>query len=467
MRDNLKMLGARGVPFCLYPQKELAMTIQLSDHFTYSRLVRFTLPSIAMMIFTSIYGVVDGIFVSNFAGKTAFAAINLIIPYLMVFGTLGFMVGTGGTALVSMTLGMGDRKKANEIFSLLTYTALIGGIALTILSMVFMRPAARLLGAEGQMLEDAVTYGYIVQSVLTAYILQYAFQSFCIAAEKPNLALNMTLVSGCTNIVLDALFVGAFRWGLIGAAVATALAQTAGAVIPIVYFARKNPSLLKLGKCRFDGRALLRTATNGSSELMSNLSMSLVSMLYNIQLMAYAGEDGIAAYGVIMYVNFIFIAVFIGLSIGAAPIIGFNHGAQNHTELRNVLKKCLTLLLGFALVLTLAAELLARPLAGIFVGYDETLHELTTRGFRIYILSFLLCGFNIFGSSFFTALNNGLISALISFLRTLVFQIGAVLVLPLIFKLDGIWWSVVAAELGSLMLTLWFMARYRHRYHYA
>jgi Na+-driven multidrug efflux pump len=330
-----------------------------------------------------------------------------------------------------------------------------------------MRPAARLLGAEGQMLEDAVTYGYIVQSVLTAYILQYAFQSFCIAAEKPNLALNMTLVSGCTNIVLDALFVGAFRWGLIGAAVATALAQTAGAVIPIVYFARKNPSLLKLGKCRFDGRALLRTATNGSSELMSNLSMSLVSMLYNIQLMAYAGEDGIAAYGVIMYVNFIFIAVFIGLSIGAAPIIGFNHGAQNHAELRNVLKKCLTLLLGFALVLTLAAELLARPLAGIFVGYDETLHELTTRGFRIYILSFLLCGFNIFGSSFFTALNNGLISALISFLRTLVFQIGAVLVLPLIFKLDGIWWSVVAAELGSLMLTLWFMARYRHRYHYA
>ena len=315
------------------------MTIQLSDHFTYSRLVRFTLPSIAMMIFTSIYGVVDGIFVSNFAGKTAFAAINLIIPYLMVFGTLGFMVGTGGTALVSMTLGMGDRKKANELFSLLTYTALIGGIALTILSIIFMRPAARLLGAEGQMLEDAVTYGYIVQSVLTAYILQYAFQSFCIAAEKPNLALNMTLVSGCTNIVLDALFVGAFRWGLIGAAVATALAQTAGAIIPIVYFARRNSSLLKLGKCRFDGRALLRTATNGSSELMSNLSMSLVSMLYNIQLMAYAGEDGIAAYGVIMYVNFIFIAVFIGLSIGAAPIIGFNHGAQNHAELKNVLKK--------------------------------------------------------------------------------------------------------------------------------
>ena len=443
------------------------MTIQLSDHFTYSRLLRFTLPSIAMMIFTSIYGVVDGIFVSNFAGKTPFAAINLIMPYLMVFGTLGFMIGTGGTALVSMTLGMGDKKRANELFSLLTYTAILGGLALTVISMVFLRPAAIMLGAEGQMLEDAVTYGYIVQSVLTAYILQYAFQSFCIAAEKPNLSLGMTVAAGCINIVLDALFVGLFRWGLIGAAVATAIAQTVGAVIPIVYFLRPNKSLLRLGKCRFDGKALLRTATNGSSELMSNLSMSLVSMLYNLQLMAYAGEDGIAAYGVIMYVNFIFIAVFVGLSIGSAPIIGFNHGAENHAELKNVLKKCLTLMAVFSVVLTGAAELVSRPLAGVFVSYDPQLHDMTTRGFRIYILSFLLCGFNIFGSSFFTALNNGLISALISFLRTLVFQIAAVMILPMLFELDGIWWSVVAAEVGSLALTAFFMFKYRKRYHYA
>lgn len=443
------------------------MTIQLSDHFTYARLLRFTLPSIAMMIFTSIYGVVDGIFVSNFAGKTAFAAVNLIIPYLMVFSTLGFMVGTGGTALVSMTLGMGDRKKANELFSLLTYTALIGGALLTVLSIAFMRPAARLLGGEGQMLEDAVLYGCIVQAVLPAYILQYAFQSFCIAAEKPGLALTMTVVSGCTNIVLDALFVGVFHWGLVGAAVATAIAQVAGALIPLVYFIRPNSSLLRLGRCSFDGKALLRTATNGSSELMSNLSMSLVSMLYNIQLMSYAGEDGIAAYGVIMYINFIFIAVFIGISIGSAPIVGFNHGAENHAELRNVLKKCLVLIGSLAVVLAMAALAAAGPLAGIFVGYDPQLHGLTVRGFRIYILSFLLCGFNIFGSSFFTALNNGLISALISFLRTLVFQIGTVLLLPMLFGLDGIWWSVVAAELGSLALTAFFMVKYRKRYHYA
>lgn len=443
------------------------MNIQLSDHFTYGRLLRFTLPSIVMMIFTSIYGVVDGIFVSNFAGKTAFAAINLIMPYLMVFGTLGFMVGTGGTALISMTLGLGDKKKANELFSMLTIVCLIGGLVLTILSILFMRPAAKLLGAEGQMLEDCVTYGNIVQIALTAYIIQYAFQSFCITAEKPNLSLGMTVAAGVCNIVLDALFVGMFRWGLIGAAVATAIAHFLGAVIPLIYFARENKSLLRFTKCRFDANALLRTCTNGSSELMSNLSMSLVSMLYNLQLMQYAGEDGIAAYGVIMYVNFIFIAVFIGFSIGSAPIIGFNHGADNRAELKGIFKKSLIILTAFSVAMTVIAEVLAAPLSGIFVGYDAALAEMTTRGFRIYILSFLLCGFNIFGSSMFTALNNGLVSAVISFVRTMVCQIAAVLLLPPVLGLDGIWLSIVAAELAALALTAFCFVKFRSRYHYA
>ena len=441
--------------------------IQLSDHFTYGRLLRFTLPSIVMMIFTSIYGVVDGIFVSNFAGKTAFAAINLIMPYLMVFGTLGFMMGTGGTALVSMTLGAGDKKKANEIFSLLVYVCIIGGILLTILSIALMRPAAIILGATGQMLEDCVTYGIIVQLALTAYILQYAFQSFCITAEKPNLSLGMTVASGVCNIVLDALFVGMFRWGLVGAAVATAFSQILGGIIPIVYFLRPNDSLLRLGKCKFDGNALLRTCTNGSSELMSNLSMSLVSMLYNFQLITYAGEDGIAAYGVIMYVNFIFIAIYIGFSIGSAPIVGYNHGAQNHGELKGLLRRSLVILTGFSGILTGAAVLLAEPLSAIFVSYDPALFAMTVRAFRIYSLSFLLCGFNIYGSSFFTALNNGLISAIISFLRTLVCQCAAVLLLPLVFGLDGIWWSVLAAEGIALALTLYFLVKNRKKYHYA
>ena len=442
------------------------MKIQLSDHFTYGRLLRFTLPSIVMMVFTSIYGVVDGIFVSNFAGKVSFAALNLIMPYLMAFGVLGFMVGTGGTALISMTLGMGDRKKANELFSMLTLVSILGGVLLTVLSIAFMRPAAMLLGATGQMLEDCVTYGSIVQLALTSYILQYAFQSFCITAEKPNLSLAMMLTAGFCNIGLDALFVAVFRWGLAGAAWATALAQIIGAVVPLVYFSRENSSLLRLGKFRMDWKSLLRTATNGSSELMSNLSMSLVGMLYNIQLLAWAGENGIAAYGVIMYVNFFFIAVFIGFVIGTAPIIGFNHGADNRPELQGVVKKSLVILTVFSLLMASAGVLLSGPLSRIFVGYDQALMDMTIRGFRIYSLSFLLSGFNLFGSSLFTALNNGLISAVISFVRTLICQIAAVLILPLLFGLDGIWFSIVAAELVALILTICFVIKYRSRYHY-
>ena len=442
------------------------MKIQLSDHFSYGRLLRFTLPSIAMMIFTSIYGVVDGIFVSNYAGKTAFAALNLIMPYLMATSVIGFMIGTGGTALISMTLGMGDKKRANELFSLLTYVSIAGGIILTVLSVIFMRPAAILLGATGQMLEDCVIYGNITQIALTAYVLQFAFQSFCITAEKPNLSLAMMVTAGVCNILLDALFVVVFHWGLVGAAVATAAAQIIGAMIPLVYFMRPNDSLLQLGKCHMDARALLQTCTNGSSELMSNLSMSLVSMLYNSQLIKYAGENGIAAYGVIMYVNFVFIAVFIGFVIGSAPIIGYNYGADNRMELKNLFRKSLVIIGFFAAAMVGAAFLLAEPLAEIFVGYDPGLMEMTIRGFWIYSLSFLLCGFNIFGSSLFTALNNGLISAVISFVRTLVCQIAAVMLLPLIFGLDGIWWAIVISEGVALVLTVFCFLKFKDRYHY-
>lgn len=440
--------------------------IQLSDHFNYRRLLRFTFPSVVMMIFTSIYGVVDGIFVSNFAGKTPFAAINLIMPYLMILGTIGFMIGSGGTALVSMTMGAGDKKKANEIFSLLTYTCLISGGVLAILGLLFLNQAAVLLGAEGVMLDDCVRYGRIILLALPFFIVQNAFQSFCIAAEKPNLGLGITVAAGLTNIVLDALFVGLFRWGIIGAAVATALSQTVGAAISLIYFVRPNTSLLRLGKTRFDGHALLRTCVNGSSELMSNLSMSLVSMLFNFQLMRFAGEDGVAAYGVIMYVNFIFLAIFFGYSIGSAPIIGFHYGADNQDELKNLLRRSLILISIFAVTMTASAILLARPLSAIFVSYDENLMNMTVRAFLIYSLSFLVCGFNIFGSSFFTALNNGLISAVISFFRTLVFQSVTVLILPEFLGLDGIWWSIVAGEAGALVLTVICLIRNAKRYHY-
>lgn len=420
-----------------------------------------------MMIFTSIYGVVDGIFVSNFAGKTALAAINLIWPYVMVIGTVGFMMGTGGTALISKTLGMGDKQKANEIFSMLTAVCIVAGVVLSVLAIIFMEPVARLLGAEGDMLHGCVVYGSILMTACPAYIIQFAFQSFCVTAEKANLSLTMTVVSGICNIAMDALFIAVFRWGLVGAAVATAAAQYIGAVIPIVYFLRPNKSLLRLGRFKFDRKALLRTCTNGSSEMVNNLSMSLVSMLYNWQLMAYAGEDGIAAYGVIMYVNLIFLSIFIGYSIGTAPLIGFNHGAQNHKELKNVTVKSMVILTASSVAMVIFALLMAKPLASVFVSYDPGLMEMTVRGFAIYSLSFLLCGFNIFASSMFTALNNGLISALLSFVRTLLFQVAAVMLLPLIWGLDGIWFSVAAAELAALVLTAVLFIAFRKRYHYA
>lgn len=442
------------------------MKIQLSDHFSYGKLLRFTMPSIIMMVFTSIYGIVDGLFVSNFVGKAAFSAINLILPYIMMFGTLGIMVGTGGAALVSMTLGTGDRVGANRIFSQLVYFSLICGVAMSVVGIALLRPVSIWMGAEGEMIDLCVRYGRFTLPAMAAFILQNAFQSFCVAAEKPNLGLVLTVAAGLTNIVMDALFVGVLGWGLVGAAVATSLSQCVGGLVPLVYFARENSSLLRLTQAKIERRVLLRTCTNGSSELMSNLSLSIVNMLYNLQLMKYAGEDGVAAYGVIMYVNFIFIAVFLGYSIGAAPVVGYHHGAENHQELRGVYRKSLVIIGVMALTLTLLAELLARPLSLIFVSYDASLLEMTVKAFQIYALSFLVSGISIFGSSFFTALNNGLISASISFLRTLFFQTVAVLVLPLVFDLEGIWYSILVAELISAALTVLCFGLFRKKYHY-
>lgn len=442
------------------------MSIQLSDHFTYKKLLRFTLPSILMMIFTSIYGVVDGLFVSNFVGKTSFAAVNFIMPVLMLPGAVGFMFGTGGCALVSKTMGEGDRERANRLFSMLVAISTACGIVIAIAGYLLLPTAARLLGAEGQLLDDCILYGRIILIALPAFMLQMEFQSFFIAAEKPNLGLTVTVVSGVANMVLDALLVGVFPLGLVGAAVATAISQAIGGIVPLLYFFRPNTSLLRLTTFGMDWHALLKTCTNGSSELMSNISMSLVGILYNAQLIRYAGEDGVAAYGVLMYVCMIFIGAFIGYSIGTAPVIGFHFGAQNHKELKSLLKKSLLLILICSATMLLLGEVLAKPLSLLFAGYDEALYNLTVRGFYIFSFSFLFSGIAIFGSSFFTALNNGLVSAIISFLRTLVFQIAAVLLLPLIWQTDGIWISIVVAELMATAVTFAFLIGMRRKYQY-
>ena len=442
------------------------MKIQLSDHFTYSKLLRYTLPSIVMMVFTSIYGVVDGFFVSNYVGKTPFTAVNFIYPVLMIMGCAGFMFGTGGGALIAKTMGEGEREKANRIFSLIVYTSAACGAALAVLGVLFIRPAAAALGAQGRLLEDSVTYARIILLAVPAFVLQFEFQCLFATAEKPTLGLCVTVAAGVTNMVLDALFVAVFRWGLEGAAAATALSQCVGGIVPLVYFARPNSSLLRLGRTRFDGKTLTKTCVNGSSELMSNISASVVSMLYNAQLLRYAGEDGVAAYGVLMYVSLMFQAVFIGYSVGTAPVIGYHYGAQNHGELRSLRRKSTAVIAVFAAAMFAAAQLLARPLSQLFVGYDPDLLELTAQAFFIFSFSFLFSGFAVFGSSFFTALNNGLVSAAISFLRTLVFQVSAVLIFPLIWEVDGIWLSIVAAEAMAVAVTAAFLWGLRKKYQY-
>lgn len=442
------------------------MKIKLSDHFTYSKLLRFVFPSIIMMVFTSIYGVVDGLFVSNFAGKTAFASINLVMPFVMILGGIGFMIGTGGTALVSKVLGEGKKEKANKIFTMMIIFTLLLGALLSVIGVISMPWVAKFLGATEEMMADCVIYGRIVTGFTVAFMLQNVFQSFLIAAEKPKLGLLATVLAGITNMALDAIFIIVFKWGVAGAAIATGLSQCVGGIFPLIYFLRKNSSLLRLTKTKLEIKPILNACGNGSSELMSNISSSVVSMIYNFQLMKYVGEDGVSAYGVLMYVQFIFVAIYIGYAIGCAPITGYHFGARNHNELKNMLRKSSFLSAVSGVVLTILAIALSSPLAKLFVGYDKELYELTRHAFRLFAYSFLLAGFNIFTSSFFTALNNGAVSAAISFMRTLIFQTSSVLILPIFLGVDGIWWAITVAEIFAFILSLIFLFAKRKKYNY-
>lgn len=440
--------------------------IQLSDHFGYKKLIRFTVPSIFMMLVTSIYGVVDGFFISNLVGKTPFAAVNFIMPFLMVVGTLGFMFGAGGSALIAKTMGEGNEEKAQKIFSLITCVTIASGVLISVLSIMFLRPIASFLGAEGAMLDDAVAYGRIILVALPFLMIQYAFTSFAVTAEKPQFGLYNTIIAGVTNLIGDVLFLVVLKWGVTGAALATAIGQIVGGIVPLIYFARKNTSRLRLVKFNWDGKSLFKACTNGSSELMSNISMSIVGMLYNAQLLKYAGESGIAAYGTIMYVNFIFIAIFIGYSVGVGPVISYHFGAKNQNELKGLLKKSFIMVISLSVTMFVVAKFLSAPLAKIYVGYDAELFKMTVHAFEIYSFSFLFAGVAIFGSAFFTALNNGFTSALISFLRTLVFEVAAVMLLPLVCELDGIWMSIIVAEFMAVVVTLILLIANRKKYQY-
>ena len=440
--------------------------IQLSDHFTYQRLLRFTFPSIVMMVFTSLYGVVDGIFVSNYAGKTAFAAINLIWPMVMILGSVGFMFGTGGSALVAKILGEGNQKYANRVFSAIVYTSSFLGILISVLGLIFIRPIVSMLGASGQLAEDTAMYGSVLFSAVVTFMLQNEFQSLLVVAEKPNMGLWVTVAAGLTNIVLDFVLIGLLGWGLLGAALATAFSQVVGCIIPLCYFIFNKKGVLRLGKPGWYPKELLKSCANGASEMLSNISLSLVNILYNIQFFKIAGENGLSAYGVMMYINFVFISAFLGYSMGIAPVISYHYGAKNTDELKNLLRKSTKVLAVCSVAMFGLSELLSKPFSAMFVGFDETLYQMTCRGFMIYSVSFLLSGFNIFSSAFFTALNNGFFSAMLSFFRTLVFPVITVWIFPVLFGLDGLWGAVIGAEMLALLLSTWFLFKNRKHYQY-
>lgn len=448
------------------------MKIQLSEHFTYKKLIKFTLPTIAMMIFSSIYGIVDGLFVSNCVGSDAFAAVNLIMPILMILGAIGFMFGTGGSALVAKTLGEGDNKKANEYFSMLMYLLIIIGVILSISGIFVIEPISKWLGAEGETLDACITYGTVLVLGLIPFMLQNCFQSFLVVAEKPGMGLVISLAAGVTNMVLDFVLIYLLQalnivsLGVFGAALATVISQIVGGIIPLIYFSKNNSSLLRLTKTKFKLRPIIKACTNGSSEMLTNLSLSLVNMLYNMQLMKFAQNDGVVAYGVIMYVGFIFIGTYLGYSIGSAPIIGYHYGAGNKDELKSLFKKSLKLIAITSIILTGIAEISAEVLASIFVRTDVNLLEMTTTAIRLYAISYLVSGLNIFASSFFTALNDGVVSAILSFLRTLVFQVATILIMPAIWGLEGIWLAVVVAEFLSLGLSAILLIMKRKKYEY-
>lgn len=441
--------------------------IQLSDHFTLARLFRFCLPSVVMMVFTSIYGVVDGYFVSNFVGKTPFAAVNLIMPFLMILGGVGFMIGTGGSALVAKYLGEQNDSQARRVFSMMMIVTLILGITTSALGIIFAENVAQLLGADSELLPYCVTYARTCLIFNTMFMLQNVFQSFLVTAERPKMGLAVVIAAGCTNMLLDFLFIAVFELDVVGAALATGLSQTVGGLLPLIFFLRRNNgSKLHMVRTRLEFRPILQACANGASELMTSISSSIVSMLYNFQLLRLAGQDGVSAYGVLMYVQFIFAAVYIGYAIGTAPITGYNYGAQNHAELKNIRRKSIKVTLTAGVIMVIIAELLAPVLAGIFVGYDKELFDMTVHAFRLFSFTFLLSGFNIWCSSFFTALNNGAVSAAISFLRTLVFQLAAVLILPIFLKLDGVWISVAFAEVCAFVISLLFLIAKKKKYDY-
>lgn len=446
--------------------KIVNMSYKISEHFNIKKIIIFTLPSIGMMLISSIYGVVDGFFVSNYIGSNAFAAVNIVWPFEMILGSFGLMIGAGGSALVSKTMGEQKYDLANRYFSMLIIFVIIFGMFISILGIIFNPYIIHLLDLDQETINNCNIYANVLFIFLIFFMLQNIFQSFNIVASKPEMGIITMILSGITNILLDYIFIVILNMGIFGAALATGLSQFAGAIVPFIFFINKNSTLLRIKFVKIDFKIILKTSYNGISEMLSSISFSLVSILYNIILLSYIGINGVNAYGVILYISYIFISIYFGYSMGISPIISYNYGAKNKKELNNIFNISLVLICSVSILLTFIGYIFAKQLSSIFVNYDKELLNLTTHALHINVFSFLFCGYNIFASSLFTALNNGTVSLILSFLRSLIIQVVCILTIPILFGSEGIWFAGVVSDIISLIISIIFIFKYRNKYGY-
>ncbi len=446
--------------------ERITMNTTISQKFTLTSLLKFALPTTIMMVVLSIYTLVDGVFVSNFVGELAFSAINIIFPFISLIFALGIMAATGGNALVANNLGQGDDEKARENFTLIVIFATGLGLLLMMVGIVFNKEIARLLGATPLIEEYARDYLSTLAPFIPLAIWMGFSQILFVTIGKPTLGLIATLVGGITNIIFDYLFIVVMNMGIKGAALGTGLGYSLPGLFFIYYFLFHRKNSLYFVKPRWRARVLLKTFTNGSSEFVANLATSITTFMFNLIILDLAGEQGVAAIGIILYAQFLLMSAFLGYAQGVAPIFSYAYGARDHLQLKKVFSISIRVIILFSLAIASFSYFASSSIVGIFVERQSQVFSLAKNGFSVFSLSFLFMGVNIFSSSLFTAFSNGKISASISFLRTLVFILGYLLFLPRFLGLPGVWLAIPLAEFTTMFFSISYLTIQRKKYHY-
>ena len=419
-----------------------------------------------MMLFTSMYGVVDGLYLSHFSGKEAFAAITLIIPLPLLIGAWAYMIGAGGSAVIAKAIASDRQKDANEYFSFLVLISVLGSILLAGIGEIFLEPCAKLLGANDEMLPFCMTYGRILIAAVPLYVLQNVFQSFLTVAEHPKIGLAINLVSAFLNMALNFVFIRITNEVVTAVALATVVSQFVGGITPFVFFVRSKSTTLRFGRPHMPMSLLGPVFANGVSEFVSEIFHPLASVMYNYKLMELTGLNGVAAYGVLMNVGFLFGSVFLGFAVGSAPLFTYKYEREDHDELHSLFIKSTISVVLMGFLLYGVACMIEGPFAAEFFGGDELLITMTEEAFALHSLSYMVMGLAVFASAFFTAIHDSRVSFLISFLRTLLFEVLAILLLPMLFDLNGVWAASLTSEVLTLLVTVGLLISKKEKYQY-